>query len=150
VAGDPSALTLHLEKRLDATPTTAFAAFVDPAQLVEWWGPTGFTSPSIQLDARVGGTYRIAMLPPDGELFYLRGEFREVDPPRRLVYTFVWEDPDPDDRETLVMLSFGATTDGTTVVLEQAPFATSDRYELHRSGWTEAFVRLEQSLSHVR
>ena len=53
------------------------------------------------------GSYRIAMQPPDGDLFYLTGEFREVDPPARLAYTFRWEDPDPDDRETVVTLSFG-------------------------------------------
>jgi uncharacterized protein YndB with AHSA1/START domain len=147
---DPSALTLRLEKRLRVTPATAFIVCVDATQLAEWWGPSGFTSPSIQLDARVGGTYRIAMQPPDGELFYLRGEFREVDPPHRLVYTFEWEDPDPDDRETLVTLAFVETADGTTVALEQAPFATRDRYELHRSGWTEAFVRLDELLSPVR
>ena len=47
------------------------------------------------------GRYRIEMQPPEGDAFYLIGEVREVDPPARLAYTFIWEDPDPDDVETL-------------------------------------------------
>ena len=100
MARDPGGLTLHLEKTLDARSDRVFAAFVEPEKLAEWWGPAGFTSPSLDLDVRNGGRYRITMQPPDGEAFHLRGEFREVDPPRRLVYTFEWEEPDPDDRET--------------------------------------------------
>jgi len=44
------------------------------------------------------------MQPPEGDRFYLTGEFREVDPPARLAYTFIWEYPDPDDVEMLVEL----------------------------------------------
>jgi uncharacterized protein YndB with AHSA1/START domain len=45
------------------------------------------------------------MQPPEGELFYLSGEFREVDPPARLACTFCWDPPDPDDQQTVVTLS---------------------------------------------
>ena len=64
------------------------------------------------------------MQPPDGDLFHLTGEFREVDPPARLAYTFRWEEPDPDDRETVVTLSFGDLGESTELVLSQGPFAT--------------------------
>ena len=76
---------------------------------------------------RVGGEYRIAMQPPDGQLFHLRGAFLEVDRPRRLSYTFEWEEPDPDDQETVVKLTFREFGDGTEFVLEQGPFATDAR-----------------------
>ena len=106
----------------------------------------GFTSPSIELDVRVGGEYRIAMQPPDGQLFHLRGAFLEVDRPRRLSYTFEWEEPDPDDQETVVKLTFREFGDGTELALEQGPFATDARLELHHRGWTDGFVRLERHL----
>lgn len=77
-----------------------------PEKLAEWWGPSRFSAPSLDLDVRSRGRYRITMQPPDGEAFHLRGEFREVDRPRRLVSTFEWEEPDPDDQETVVTLSF--------------------------------------------
>ncbi len=143
----PRGLTLHLEKRLHIPREQVFAACIEPDRLAEWWGPSGFTSPSIELDARVGGRYRIGMQPPEGELFYLRGEFQEVDPPNRLVYTFEWEDPAPYDQETVVTLSFFETREGTTLVLDQRPFATEARYALHRAGWTEGLDRLEESLA---
>ncbi len=90
-----SGLTLRLERTLGVPPETVFAAFVDPTGLAEWWGPAGFTAPSVELDVRPGGRYRIAMQPPDAELFHLGGEFLEVDRPERLVYTFEWEEPTP-------------------------------------------------------
>jgi len=105
--------------------------------LAKWWGPEGFTTPSLEFDPRVGETYRIEMRPPGGDPFYLTGEFREVDPPARLAYTFVWEDPDPDDVETLVGLSFRDLGESTEVALTQGPFKTEARRALHRDGWTE-------------
>ena len=124
-----------------------FAACIEPDRLAEWWGPSGFTAPSIELDPRVGGRYRIGMKPPEGELFYLKGAFREVDPPNCLVYTFEWEDPDADDQETVVTLSFFEAEDGTRLVVDQWPFATEARHALHQAGWTEALDRLEESLA---
>jgi len=140
-------LTLHLECTLRAPRALVFAACTELERLAKWWGPRGFTAPSIELDLRVGGSYRIAMQPPDGELFHLTGVFREVDPPCRLAYTFRWEDPDPDDQETVVTLVFLEVGESTELVLDQGPFATEGRYELHQAGWTEGLVRLEESLS---
>ncbi len=124
-----------------------FAAFVEPELLAAWWGPRGFTTPHLELDARSGGRYRMTMQPPDGEAFHLCGEFREVEPPRRLVFTFEWEEPDPDDRETVVTLAFEPHGDGTRVVLDQGAFETEARLALHDAGWTESLERLEQSLA---
>lgn len=135
-------LELHLERAVSAPPERVFAACVEADALAAWWGPAGFTSGTVTLDARVGGRYRIAMQPPAGSLFHLCGEFRAVEPPDRLVYTFVWEEPDPDDRETLVSLVFRRIPDGTKIVLDQAPFATEERYALHETGWTETLDRL--------
>ena len=139
--------TLHLEKALAAPPERVFAACVEADKLAEWWGPAGFTAPSLQLDARQGGRYRITMQPPEGEAFHLRGKFREIEAPRRLVYTFVWEEPDPDDQETVVVLTFEPSGEGTGLVLDHGPFKTDARYELHRAGWTETLERLERAVA---
>ena len=101
---DSGALMLRLDRVLPAPRPHVFRACIEPADLSQWWGPQGFTTPEVHLDPRVGGGYRFGMQPPDGELFHLSGEFREVEPPTRLVYTFRWEEPDPDDRETVVTL----------------------------------------------
>jgi uncharacterized protein YndB with AHSA1/START domain len=87
--------------------------------------------------------------PPEGDAFYLAGEFREVDPPAHLAYTFVWEPPDPDDVETLLELTFRDLGESTEVVLNQGPFKTEARRELHRNGWTDSFDKLEQFVSQA-
>jgi uncharacterized protein YndB with AHSA1/START domain len=140
-------LTLELRRILAAAPSAVFAAFSDASELADWWGPEGFTTPSLEFQPRTGDSYRIEMQPPDGDPFYLAGEFREVDPPNRLAYTFAWEDPDPDDLENLVALSFRELGDSTEVALSQGPFKTEARRALHRDGWTESFDKLEKLLS---
>jgi uncharacterized protein YndB with AHSA1/START domain len=107
----------------------------------------GFTIPSLQFEARVGERYRIEMQPPDGDSFFLAGEFQEVDPPARLAYTFIWEDPDPDDVETLVTLSFRELGESTEVALAQGPFKTEARRALHHGGWTDSFDKLEELIA---
>jgi uncharacterized protein YndB with AHSA1/START domain len=142
-------LTLHLERILPAPRPLVFRAQTEPDLLAEWWGPAGFSAPSIELDLRVGGGYRIAMQPPDGDVFYLSGEFVEVDPPTRLAYTFRWEDPDPDDRETAVTFSLDDRDGSTQVSVDQGVFATEARRALHDQGWTESLDRLQRLVPHI-
>jgi uncharacterized protein YndB with AHSA1/START domain len=140
-------LRLHLDTVLNASRTRVFEALVEPHELTQWWGPAGFTSPSVDFEPRVGRAYRIEMQPPEGEAFHLRGEFLEVDPPSRLAYTFIWEDPDPDDQETLVRLTLEDLGEKTKLTLDQGPFATDGRLELHRDGWSDSFERLRKAIS---
>lgn len=145
--GPPGRLVLELTCALEATRERVFEALTDPAALVRWWGPSGFTTPQIELDLRVGGRYRFSMQPPEGELFHLAGEFLEIEPPSRLAYSFRWEEPDPDDRDTVVTLSLHAVGDRTEVALSQGGFATEARLALHRDGWTDSFAKLRELIA---
>jgi uncharacterized protein YndB with AHSA1/START domain len=147
VAAQSGQPTLEMKRLLPAAPSVAFAAFSEPNELAKWWGPQGFTIPSVEFDPRVGATYRIEMRPPEGDSFNLVGEFRDVDPPARLAFTFVWEEPDPDDVETLVGLSFRELGGSTEVALTQGSFKTEARRALHRDGWTDSFDKLEHLMS---
>jgi uncharacterized protein YndB with AHSA1/START domain len=113
-------------------------------------GTGGFTCPEVTLEAKVGGAYRIAMQPPVGELFHLAGKYLVVQPPTRLVYTFRWEPPDPDDRETVARLTLHARYGATEVAVSQGPFASVARLELHKAGWTDTLVRLASHLAPAR
>ena len=143
----PGELILELRRVLPAARPVVFAAFSEPGELAKWWGPLGFTIPSVEFDVRVGGSYRIQMQPPEGDPFYLAGTFREVDPPTRLAYAFAWEDPDPDDVENLVELSFRELGESTEVVLRQGPFKTEARRALHRDGWTDSLDKVERLMA---
>lgn len=121
-------------------------AMTDPGELGKWWGPKGFTVPELEFEPREGESLRIAMQPPEGEVFHLEGEVREVDPPSLLSFTFRWDPPDPDDRETLVTLTVGDRGVRTEVELTQGEFATEERRALHEAGWSESFEKLEELL----
>jgi uncharacterized protein YndB with AHSA1/START domain len=77
-------LRLHLERVLSASPRRVFTLNTEPQLLAQWWGPNGFSIPSVEVEARVGGHYRIEMQPPHGDSFFLSGEFREVEAGTRL------------------------------------------------------------------
>jgi uncharacterized protein YndB with AHSA1/START domain len=147
---------LRLERTVPAPRAALYRALTDAFELAKWWGPRGFTAPSVDFDPQIGGGYRIAMQPPDGELFHLSGEFREIEVPSRLAYSFRWDPPHPDDRETVVTLLLQDRGGETDVSLSQGEFATKERYALHEAGWTESFERLEmllmkdQSRSHAK
>ena len=132
---------------LEVPRESVFRALTDPAALATWWGPAGFTTQVLELDLGVGGRYRFAMRPSDGDLFHLTGEFIEVDPPRRLAYSFRWEEPAPDDQDTVVRLTLEAPAHGGTgLSLRQGEFATGARLALHEKGWTESLVKLRRLL----
>ena len=147
MAAQTGDLILEMVRVLPVARARVFAAFTDPDELARWFGPEGFSVGSLDSDPRIGGTYRIEIQPPEGDPFYLGGEFREVDPPGRLAFTCVYEEPDPDDVETLVELSLRDRGDSTEVVFTQGPFKTEARRELHRDGWTDSFDRLAQVVS---
>ena len=143
-------LSLELTRLFGAPRARVFEFFAGAALLAEWWGPRGFSIPSIDFVPRVGGSYRIEMQPPDGDAFELTGTFREVDIPSRLAFTFQWEPADPDDEETVAQLAFEVTDDSTRVQLRQGPFKTEARRALHRDGWTESFDRLAELVIEQR
>jgi len=138
---------LRMARVVPAPRPTVWQMITDPDQLAKWWGPEGFTAPSVNFEPRVGDSFRIAMQPPTGEPFYLLGDFREVNPPFQLSYTFVWDPPDPNDRETVVTLSLHDSGERTQVQLTQGEFSTQERLELHENGWRESFVKLQALLS---
>jgi uncharacterized protein YndB with AHSA1/START domain len=147
MTADERRLRFDMRRVIPAPRSSVFRACTEPAELAKWWGPRGFTAPSVEIDLRPGGGYRIEMQPPETDAFYLAGEFLEIDPPAGLAYTFRWEDPDPDDRETVVRLSLRDLGDSTELIVSQGAFATEPRLALHEEGWADTLDRLHGLLS---
>jgi uncharacterized protein YndB with AHSA1/START domain len=139
--------TLALQREFPADRAVVVGAFVDPNKFAEWFGPKGYTVASVEFTPRVGDRYRIEMQPPDGERFYVTGEVREADLPRKLAFTFVYEQPHADDVETQVVLSFRDLGESTEVDFTQGVFRTAARRALHQDGWSDSFDRLERYIS---
>ena len=138
-----STVTLRLRRTFAASPERVFRAWTTPEEMKQWKAPGEMTTPVAEVDLRVGGKYRIHMRAPDGALHRLVGAYRLVDPPKKLVYTWRWED-DPDAGETLVTVEFLARGNATDLVLTQELFATDDLRGRHEMGWTQCFEKLSQ------
>jgi len=73
-----------------APPARVFQAISDPTQLPKWWGQDGlYHVTKSTMDVRPGGKWRSDGVGADGKAFYVEGEYLEVDPPRRLVHTWI-------------------------------------------------------------
>lgn len=109
-----------LTRHLDATPEEAWNAWTDPTEIARWWHPEGATTPedSVEVDARVGGRCRYAMVnSQDGTRVETGGVYREIEPHSRL--SFTWGEPDADpDQTPLLTLTFAPEGEGTLLTLE--------------------------------
>jgi uncharacterized protein YndB with AHSA1/START domain len=132
-----------LERHFAARPERVFQALTDPAELVRWWGPEGFTVPECELDVRPGGAWRTCMRSPDGNLHCVSGVYREIVPPKRLVYTWSWETEGPP-HETLVTIELVARDGGTDLTLLHQGFKSDDSRDQHAGGWGGCFDSLVQ------
>lgn len=123
-----------------------FRAWTDPRELIEWFSPEGYRNPSADAEVRPGGAFRIAMQKlPDGEPFYVTGKYQVVEPPARLAFTWTWEDPTENVRDTVVTVDFVDRGESTEVVLthELLPI---ERRESHTQGWHALLAKLATRL----
>jgi uncharacterized protein YndB with AHSA1/START domain len=134
---------LVITRIFDAPREIVFDAWSKAEHLVHWFGPTDFTLPSCTLDFRVGGSYRFCMRSPDGEDHWVWGEYREIDPPERIVMT--WNREDVTGKiwsRTLAEFTFIELDNKTSFTLKQGLFETGPFCEEHGFGWGQALDRL--------
>jgi uncharacterized protein YndB with AHSA1/START domain len=121
-----------------------YRAWTDPQIAKQFICPEGVTIPEIEMDVREGGTYRIVMQPSEGERLVVRGVYREVRKPERLVMTWRWEEDDPrDERDTLLSLDFIDRNGSTELVLTHENFASVDSRDRHEHGWSSIMEKLD-------
>lgn len=115
---------LIMERAFDAPRELVFEAWTTCEHLAHWWGPHGFTLPYCEIDLRPGGGYRFVQHDQDGNAFGFRGEYREVLPPERLVYTFIFEMM--PDSEAVVTLDFADRDEGRTLLTARTAFDSEE------------------------
>ena len=127
-------LIIECEVRIEASPDTVFEFFTDPMKAVSWMGSQA------TLDPRPGGIYRLAM---DEEWIAL-GEFVEVDPPRRVVFTWGWEGDLADTPPGSSTVEVDLIPDGeaTIVRLVHRGLPNEQSVASHRDGWELYLPRL--------
>jgi uncharacterized protein YndB with AHSA1/START domain len=145
-------VVLQMNRRFEAPRERVFEAWTSPEVLKDWWraGPD-WSTPVAEVDLRPGGSYRLAMHDPEsGQTHTLVGEYREVQPPERLVYTWTWES-NPDEMKgsagSLVTVEFAEEGGSTEVSITHSGFATEEIRDLHVHGWDGVLANLERVLS---
>ena len=134
---------LLLEREFRAPREIVFEVWSEPKHLANWWGPNGFSMPSCEVDFRVGGKYRICMRSPEGEDHWVRGEYKVIDEPHRLVFTWLRENSDGSIWcDTLVEVNFESNGDSTHFRMHQSGFGSATHRDEHRGGWSECLNRL--------
>jgi len=111
----PNKYNVLITRVFDAPREVVFRAWIDREQMIKWWGPTYFTNTVCELDVRPGGAILIHMRGPDSTVYPMKGIYREIVEPERLVYTnLVFEDEEGNPQlEVLTTLTF-AEIDGKT------------------------------------
>ncbi|HUJ76302.1 MAG TPA: SRPBCC domain-containing protein [bacterium] len=136
----------------DAPRSLVFQAWTDPRRLARWWGPQGFTNPVCEVDARVGGAWRIVMRGPDGTDYPCGGVYREVVVPERLVFTNIATDAEGNPvLDGLTTVLFGEQGRQTRLTLQSSAVAVVDYAAAYlagmEEGWTQSLVRLSALLA---
>ena len=114
----PSDVEIRLTRLFDAPPRLVFEALTKPEHVRRWWGRLGegYSVPVCEIDLRVGGRWRFVNRHPKGEAAF-HGEYREIAPPGRLVFTEIFEDfPDTVSVVTTELTDEGGKTRFTAVV----------------------------------
>ena len=139
--------SVRLVELVDAPRERVFAAWTEPESLRQWWGPGMFETVSAVVDLRVGGGYELLLEPGSMRLV---GEFREVKPPERLVYTWRWAANVPDTRESLVTVEFRECGEQTEIVLLHDNFVGPGPVEMYEEGWRSGMEKLASFLTKER
>ena len=107
-------------------------------------GGKAVNSPFAEVDFRVGGKYTVRLQPPYGESFTVEGIYHEIDPPKKLVYTWVFVGAEIETGETLVTVEFQAKNNGTRVTLHHEKLPNRQIRDIHHEGWTGLLDNLSE------
>ncbi|WP_237215143.1 SRPBCC family protein [Falsiroseomonas oryziterrae] len=137
--------SLTLVRRFRAPPARVWAAWTKPEVMVLWFGPHHTRAEHAEADLRLGGRFRVALREDNGERHEVTGLYQEIEPERRLVFSWNWvSTPERVSRVTVVLRE---VPDGTEVTLTHDRFTDADTATRHRRGWTESLERLETLLA---
>ena len=135
--------TVKLHRVFQAPPERIYKAFIDPDAMAKWLPPNGFTGHVHEMDARVGGSYKMSFTNfSNGQSHSFGGEFVEMVPNERLVYTDKFDDPGmPGEMRTTVTIKKVSIGSELNVVQEGIPEMIP--VEACYLGWQESLALLK-------
>ena len=141
-------LSLEIKRLIKAPPDRVYAAWTDPAQLKQWFGPENVQTHDLVADVRVGGTFRWDLSNSEGEKMTCRGEYRELQPGKKIVFTWQWEDDEDWQNHVSIVTVELYDRDGDTelrLIHEHLP--NEESRDGHTRGWNSALDKFEKLVS---
>ena len=142
---DKPALTLH--RKFPVAPEKVWRAWTDPQALKRWFGPAGEQEPVsvADVDLRPGGRFRLVFGGPEGNEHEAAGVYREVQPHRKLAFTWCWPRTTPD-RISQITILLRPEGGGTDMEFRHEQFYDQAARDGHQRGWSETFIKLDEFL----
>lgn len=144
--------TVEITRLLDAPRERVFAAWTQAEHLMHWFGPKGFSLHSGEADPRPGGVFRLCMRSPEGQDYWVRGTYREVVAPERLVIACTADDEKGIARlEEVINVTFAQQGGKTRLTVHAVASGPTDRaaamLEGMPKGWAQTVDRLDAHLA---
>ena len=133
--------SVTIVRRIKAPPAKVYAALTEPTLMTQWWGADAGPTLSATADVRVGGRFSIVFQTVDGSQHNPTGVYREVDPDKKLVFTWEWNSmPEWESLVTFVLKPFDG---GTELTLTHERLPDEDARKSHEGGWTGFVGKLQ-------
>ena len=143
-------LSLEIKRFIRASRDRVYAAWTDPAQLKKWFGPENVQTRDLIADVRVGGQFRWDCTDPQGKEVTISGEYRELQPGRKIVFTWRLEEEDWKNHRSIVTVEFSDREDGTELRLTHEKLPSEVSRDDHKQGWESVVDKLEKFLVNRR
>lgn len=140
--------SLRIKRVIKAPRERVYAAWTDPAELKQWFGPENVRTHNLVADAREGGEFRWELSDCDGEKMTVFGEYRELVPGRRIVFTWQWDDDETwQNNPSIVTVELADSDGGTEISLTHEQLPTEQSRDNHNRGWGSVLDKLEKFCS---
>jgi uncharacterized protein YndB with AHSA1/START domain len=137
--------SLEIKRVIKAPRDRVYAAWTDPVQLRQWFGPENVQTRNLVADVRMGGKFQWDLTNPEGEEMTVAGEYRELQPGRKVVFTWKWQDDEDWERhESIVTVEFSDCDGGTEVRLTHESLPSKESRDRHSEGWASLLKKLEK------
>jgi len=139
--------SLEIVRFINVPVDRVYNAWTDPAQLRQWFGPENVRTRNITADVRVGGKYRWDLTSPEGEEMSAFGEYKELVPGKKIVFTWQWDDDEAwENRTSVVTIELFERHGGAELRLRHEQLPSEESRDRHNEGWNSLVDRLEQFL----
>ncbi|MBS0473257.1 MAG: SRPBCC domain-containing protein [Proteobacteria bacterium] len=140
--------SITLVRRIKARPAIVFDALIRPEDIAQWWGPDAGPVLIAEIDARVGGRFKVRFRMLNDSEHEATGTYLEVTPPHRLRMTWRWTGGEEDPGESDLSFSLREIPEGTELTLTHALLHDDPSAMSHEEGWNGALDKLVANFEH--